>query len=637
MSQGDRRLAAIMFTDMVGYTALTQTNESNAMELLERHNQLVRPFFEKYHGNEVKTIGDSFLVEFGSALDALRCAVEIQSHLHQYNGSRADAQKISLRISIHLGDVIHRDGDVFGDAVNLSSRIQPLAEPGGVCISRQVYDQVHNKFELSIVSMGKRDLKNVSGPLEVYRVVMPWEGKVAPSQGGPEPRRVAVLPFSNLSPDPADEYFADGMTEELISTVSRIDGTEVISRTSVMQYKKSPKSIRQISGELEAGTVLEGSIRKAGNRLRVSVQMIDAVKDRHLWAESYDRNLDDVFAIQSDIAGRVAEALRARMAKETPRSAGETDNIEAYTSFLRAKQLLNEGTRAQLNDAVSLLEVAIAKDPNFSRAYSELARALRHQGMFGDYVTTMKRAEVVARKAIETGPESADAHAAMASIHSALDRFEAARAEVETAISLNPNLAGAHHLLGEINGAFGRLDEAVANQRKAYALDPISLYAGSLLSDTLRVAGRVEEAMQVLVRMNELYPNNTYVAQAMSACYIYQKDYPKAREVLESSARAHPESHELRVNLGYLAALEGRREEALERLREFEGDETTLHSNANLFINAALGRFDEAFAALDELARTHAWPFLIKSEPQLENLRKDPRFSEFCNKVGIPP
>ena len=637
MSQEERRLAAIVFTDMVGFAALTQRNESQSLQLLEKHNRLVRPIFAKHGGTEVKTIGDSFLIEFGSALDAIRCAVEIQTSLHEYNASTPDEWKITLRVGIHLGDVVHKGGDLFGDAVNISSRIEPLAEAGGVCISRQVYDQVHNKFELPIISMGERKLKNVNGLQEVYRVVMPWEGSVSSMQSGAEPLRVAVLPFSNLSPDPADEYFADGMTEELISTVSRIDGTEVISRTSVMQYKKSPKPIRQISGELDAGTILEGSIRKAGNRLRVNVQMIDAVKDRHLWAESYDRNLDDVFAIQTDIAGRVAEALRARMAKETSRSVGETDNIEAYTAFLRAKQLLNEGTKAQLNDAISLLEDAIAKDPNFSRAYSELARALRHQGMYGDYTATMKRAEEIARKAIETGPKSAEAHAAMASVHSALDRFEAARGEVETAITLNPNLSGALHLLGEINGAFGMLDEAVANQQKAYDLDPVSLYAGSMLSDTLRVAGRVEEALQVLARMNELYPNNSYVAQAMSACYIYQKDYQKAREVLETSILAHPENHELKANLGYIAALEGRREEALERLREFEGDDTILRSNAGLFINTALGRFDEAFAALDDLARTHAWPFLIKSEPQLENLHKDPRFSEFCRKVGIPP
>jgi len=637
MSLEERRLAAIVFTDMVGFTALAQRDESQSLQLLERHNRTVRPFFTKYHGTEVKTIGDSFLVEFGSALDAIRCAVEIQKSLHEYNVSTPDEWKITLRVGIHLGDVVHKDGDVFGDAVNISSRIEPLAEAGGVCISRQVYDQVQNKFELSIISMGQRSLKNVNGMLEVFRVVMPWEVKEGPMKRLAEPRRVAVLPFSNLSPDPADEYFADGMTEELITTVSRIDGTEVISRTSVMQYKKSPKPIRQISGELDAGTVLEGSIRKSGNRLRVSVQLIDAVKDRHLWAESYDRNLDDVFAIQSDIAGRVADALRARMAKETPRSLGDTDNIEAYTSFLRAKQLANEGKRTQLDDAVSLLKEAVAKDPNFSRAYSALALAIYHQGMHGDYTEAVNKAEEVAKKAIETCPESAEAHAAMGSIDNAMDRFDESRREVETAIRLNPNLSDAHNLLGIINGAFGRLDEAVASLQKAYALDPVSLYTGTVLADTLRVSGRVDEAMKILARMDELYPNNFFVAQAMAACYINQKDFQKARTALEKSLRADPENHEIKINFGFLAALEGRREEALQVLQEFEDEETTLGSNARLFINTALGNYDEAFAALDDLARTHAWPFLVKSESQLEGLHKDPRFSQFCRKVGIPP
>ena len=277
MSEGERRLAAIMFTDMVGYTALTQADESRAMELLERHNSIVRPYFANFHGREVKTIGDSFLVEFESALDALRCAVEVQSHLHDYNRTAGAGWKIALRVGVHLGDVIHRGGDVFGDAVNISSRIEPLADPEGICISRQVYDQVRNKFDLPLASLGEKTLKNVSVPAEVFKVMMPWDTRREP--GAPEARRVAVLPFSNLSPDPADEYFADGMTEEIISTVSRIEGAEVISRTSVMQYKKSPKPIRQISSELEAGTVLEGSIRKAGNRLRVNVQMIDAARD----------------------------------------------------------------------------------------------------------------------------------------------------------------------------------------------------------------------------------------------------------------------------------------------------------------------------------------------------------------------
>ena len=624
-----------MFTDMVGYTALTQSSEAGAMELLEKHNTLLRPMFSRFHGKEVKTVGDSFLVEFDSALDALSCAAEIQSELHEHNLRAASDGRIRLRIGIHLGDVIHKDGDVFGDAVNISSRIEPLAEPEGVCISRQVYDQVRNKFGLPLLSMGDRELKNVSVPVEVYCVQMPWDSPMGMS--GPESRRVAVLPFSNMSPDSADEFFADGMTEEIISTVSRIEGTEVISRTSVMQYKRSPKPIREISRELDVGTVLEGSVRKAGNRLRVTVQMIDAAKDRHLWAESYDRNFDDVFAIQSDIAGKVAEALKTRMARETPRSVGLTENADAYTDYLRAKQVANEGGEANTRKAISLLESALAKDPEFSKAYAELARSLRHMGMYEDYTSTTKKAEEMGRRAVATGPDVAEAHAAMAGVHIAMDRFDEAREELETAVRLNPNLSDAQSLLGEITGAFGRLDEAIAYYRKAYALDPVSPHAVILLSDVLRVSGRIDEAMSLLSRAKQLYPSNVHVSQGIAICHAESEDYVTARKILEEALRANPDEHDVQASIAIVDALEGKREEALEGVRGLSTDGWTTWVGARLVVNCVLGNLDEAFVALDELAQVHAWPFIVKSEPLLRPMQKDPRFADFCRKVGIPP
>jgi adenylate cyclase len=626
-----------MLTDMVGYTALTQTNESNAMELLERHNQLVRPFFLKYNGKEVKTIGDSFLVEFGSALDALRCAVEIQSHLHQYNGSSADEHKILLRIGVHLGDVIHRDGDVFGDAVNLSSRIQPLAEPEGVCISRQVYDAVHNKFELPIYSMGEQRLKNVNAPLEVYRVLMPWEKKEG-SLPSVESRRVAVLPFANLSPDPTDEYFADGMTEELISTVSRIDGTEVISRTSVMQYKKTPKPIREISKELDAGTVLEGSVRKAGNRLRVSVQMIDAARDTHVWAESYDRDLNDVFAIQTDIANRVASALKARLPTGTPASGGSTENLDAYTSYLRALQVSNEGSIESMKQAIALLESTVTMDPTFVRAYAKLAEMWRHCGIYEDYLSSMKKGEAAAAKALELGPDTADAHAAMATIDMGLDRFEGARTELEKAIAINPNLAEAHRLLGEVNGAFGNLDEAIEHFGRADALDPLTPINGILLSQVLRAAGRMDEALAIIDKKIAQHPNLPFAYEAKVELLVQGKDYGKASEVVEEGLRRAPGSPDLKVSRGIVSAYMGKRDGAESALSEMpEGLGQAARASARISIRTALGDLDEAFSALFEQAELHSWWYLVKCDPLYARLWSDPRFSEFCRKVGLPP
>jgi adenylate cyclase len=638
MSQGERRLAAIMFTDIVGYTAMTQSNESRAMALLDRHNSMLRPFFPRFNGREVKTSGDSFLVEFGSALDALRCAVEIQSHLHGYNLTAGPDERIRLRIGIHLGDVIHRDGDVFGDAVNISSRIEPLAEPGGVCISRQVYDQVRNKSDLQFVSQGERELKNVSVPTEVYSVVMPWNSKRGSEEATPEPRRVAVLPFSNMSPDPADEYFADGMTEELISTVSRIEGAEVISRTSVMQYKRTTKQIREISRELGVGTVLEGSVRKAGNRLRVTVQMIDAGRDRHVWAESYDRTMDDVFAIQSDIAERVAGALKARLPAEAAATAGPTQNLDAYTLYLRALQLYNELSEENLKRAVDLLESAVAADPKFVRAYAKLATSWALSVKYMDFTSALKKGEEAALKALELDPGSAEAHSAMAEIHLTFDRFEEARSELQKAVAINPNLARAHFELGTIEGAFGSLEEATAHLAKAESLDPMDTVIGFTLSQVLMASGKMQESLATIERLIALHPNLPFLYAAKAKHYVVTGDLSKAGAILSEELRRAPTDPDLIAINGVVLALTGRREDAERVLSNFPTSfGRTAQLGARVAIRTALGDLDDAFPALFELGETHLWWFLIKYDPLYSRLWDDPRFAEFCKRVGLPP
>jgi adenylate cyclase len=303
-----------MFTDMVGYTGLTQDDEEATVRLLEEHRALLRPVISRHGGREVKTMGDAFLVEFVSSLEALRCAVEIQGKIAERNV---------------------KGGDVFGDAVNIAARLEPLAEPGGICVSRQVFDLVGNKADARLERAGTVDLKNVKAPMEIYKVLLA-QGPGAPKLSGNLRKRVAVLPFDNFSPESGDEYFADGLTEELIGTLSKIRELSVISRTSVMQYKGKPKPISEIGRELNAGTILEGSVRKAGDRARVSIQMIDAVEDKHVWSENYDRDLKDIFSVQSDIAGKVAEALKVELLAAEKVVIGEapTKNAEANLLFL---------------------------------------------------------------------------------------------------------------------------------------------------------------------------------------------------------------------------------------------------------------------------------------------------------------
>src|SRR6266571_5899144 len=406
-----------MFTDLVGYTALGQRSESLALSVADDQRRLLRPIFKRYAGREVKTMGDAFLVEFSSALNAVKCACEIQKAAREFNSSLDEERRVHLRVGVHLGDIVESEGDISGDSVNVASRIESLADDGGVCITRQVYDQVQNKFELPLESLGARMLKNVKTPLEVYKIVMPWaQEKTVPATL--DKRRIAILPFANISANPADEYFADGMTEELIATMSRIGGLKVIARTSVMGYKGGQKKIGEVAKELEVGSILEGSVRKAGDRLRITVQLIDSLTSEHMWAESYARELKDVFAIQSEISKTVAEELKVQLLSQERAmiERKQTVNPEAYALYLKGRYYWNERTREDIDKAIKYFEHAIRIDPQFAPSYSGLADCY---SIITDYFwmaphRTSKVARDFSVKALELDNDLAEAHASLA-------------------------------------------------------------------------------------------------------------------------------------------------------------------------------------------------------------------------------
>jgi adenylate cyclase len=345
-----------MFTDMVGYTALGQRNESLSLALVEEQRRLIRPILSRHYGREVKTIGDAFLVEFPNALDAVRCSYDIQRAAHEFNISQSEENRIQLRVGVHLGDIVESNGDISGDAVNVASRIEPLAENGGVCVTRQVYENVQHKFSVPLVSIGTKNLKNVIAPMEVYKMEMPWNAEIPAAASKLDKKRIAVLPFSNLSSDPEEGYFADGMTEEIITSLSGVKQLTVIARTSVMGYKGTTKKAKEIGKELDVGSMLEGSVRKAGTRVRITAQLIETTSEGHLWAQNYDRQLEDVFAIQSEIAEKVAGELKIRLVEDELRVIEKkpTENTEAYTYYLRGRELLRQRTEPSLRQALEI-------------------------------------------------------------------------------------------------------------------------------------------------------------------------------------------------------------------------------------------------------------------------------------------
>ena len=614
---------------------MAQANESLALELLEEHRRLIRPLFPVHGGSEVKTIGDAFLVEFKSALEALLCSVEIQKKMQERNSSAGPGRRLELRIGIHLGDVVHEGGDVYGDAVNVASRIEPLAMPGGICISQQVFDNVRNKTNLTLTRLGDVELKNVELPTGVYRIEMASPGILAQTSAPRE--RLAVLPFLNISPDPNDEFFADGLTEELISKLSEVKGLKVIARTSVMNYKRKEKNVSEIGRELGVGSIIEGSVRKAGNKIRVSVQLIDSKTEEHLWASNYDKQLDDIFAIQSDVASKVAESVSAGL---MPPKVKETKDVEAYTLYLRGVQLFHDRDEPSVREALDLFTKAAARDPTFARAYAGIS--LVHQTLCSlgvdDWDSVSNKAEPAALKAVQLDPNLAEAHAAMSGVGYLLDRFDQAASEAAEAVRLNPNLADAHLTLGIVRASKGDLEGSVEALEKAYELDPLSIRTGGFLAMVSLTSGNRQRAKEIRERMLELDPENPRALAGLAEYYMAVGDFDRAEELLVRGKAVQDEDPIVRLDEGVLHALRGERAEAEEHLNEIESMKVeTARLYGRLFINAALGNMDAAFATLDRQAELHSWPFLIGALPIFEELRKDPRYREFEKKVGLAP
>jgi adenylate cyclase len=368
-----RKLAAIMFTDMVGYSALAERNEELALELLEEHRRLLRSIFPKHRGSEIKTIGDGFLTEFSSALAAVQCGIEIQEMIAKRNSLNPSQGNFQVRIGIHAGDVIRRDDDVIGDGVNIAARIEPLAEAGGICISQQVFDQVQNRVGKSLKRIGPVKLKNMTRPLEVYCVVCegaaPGPPGLTPDNKSSETQKsIAVLPFVSMSSDPENEYLSDGLTEDLTMAFSRLKGLRVPARTSCFAFKGKNEDIRRIGQQLNVKTILEGSVRKAGERVRITAQLINVADGDHLWAQTFDRQLQDVFAIQDDITRAIVRALEMQLIGAGDQSVTKhgTYNTEAYQLYLQARYHFYKFTGEGFRRCIECCKKALEIEPGYA-------------------------------------------------------------------------------------------------------------------------------------------------------------------------------------------------------------------------------------------------------------------------------
>ncbi|MBI3859122.1 MAG: tetratricopeptide repeat protein [Thaumarchaeota archaeon] len=641
MSQGQRRLAAIMFTDMVGYTALGQRNESLSLTLVEEQRKLLRPIFARHNGREIKTIGDSFLVEFTNALEAVRCAYDIQRATREFNVSMPEDRRVHLRVGLHLGDVVETEGDISGDAVNLASRIEPLAEDGGVCLTQQVFDHIQNKFELPLESLGAKTLKNVITPMEVYRMVMPWENEVH-SRSALDSRRVAILPFASMSPDPNDSFFADGITEEVISTISNVGGLSVISRTSVMSYRGTNKKLKEIGRELEVGSILEGSFRKAGNRIRITAQLIDVDTDSHRWAQSYDREFDNIFAIQSDIAKRIADSLSVEIVDKEARriETKATGNIEAYTLYLKGRHYWNERTKTGVSRAVAYLEKSIELDPAFALGYAGLAEChfVLAANSMAERASSYRAARDYAEQAIRLDEGLASPHATLGGILRSYD-YDPLKAETEfkKALELDINDATAHQWYSHLLITQRRWNEAYQEILTAVRLDPLSPKIKSSLGDFFSLKREYGKAIAVLKEVIEANPQFAQAFSSLAVNYAYTNSYEEAKRAIRTYADLSDDKASFKYFYAQLFAEMGNMGEARKWVKEAEALPTESISPYLLgLVYLALGETDRAFDLFDTafVDREYFLPF-ITVEPEFDLHRSNPRYLSLVTRLGL--
>jgi len=517
----ERRLTAILAADVAGYSRLMGADEEGTLAALKTlRREVVDPKTKEHRGRIVNTTGDGLLSEFASVVDAVRCAVEVQREMAARNAGMHAERRIDLRIGINLSDIIIDDNDIFGDGVNIAARLEALAEPGGICVSRMVRDQVRDKLAIAFEDMGEQQVKNIARPVRAYRAVLAERAErpsIVSDTAAPRPLpdrpSIAVLPFNNVSGDPEQEYFVDGITEDIITALSKWRWFLVISRNSTFAYKGKSVDLKEVGRDLGVRYVLEGSMRRAGQRVRISSQLIDIATGTHLWAERYDRDLADIFAVQDDITSRVAAAIEPALSRAEGQRviAKRPEHMGAWDYCQRGFWYVHKGTRSET--AYGLFERALALDPNLADAHLGLARALIVQWNYGsveDFAPFVRQARESARRAAALDRENPQVQYVLAQTSLWAADVRAAIEHASHAIELNENFALGHFYLGIALSLDGRHEEALKAIETGWRLSPRDPRASTWLANKARVLyhlTRYEEAIETALSARRIQPH----------------------------------------------------------------------------------------------------------------------------------
>jgi TolB-like protein/class 3 adenylate cyclase len=597
----ERKLAAILAADVAGYSRLMGEDEAGTRSRFNAHlHELIEPAIASHRGRIVKTTGDALLVEFASVVDAVQCAVDIQKGMAERNADEPDDRRMEFRIGVNLGDVIIEGDDIHGDGVNVTARLEGMSEPGGICISGGAYEQVRNKVSIGFEDIGLQEVKNIAEPVQAYKIIPdagdrdlaipPLQHKTARTSvliagvalilgaglgtvwfvSQPAPPRetvaakeetektpmqaetsahspadkpsIAVLPFINMSEDKEQEYFADGMTEDLLTDLSKISTLTVISRTSTFAYKGKSSDVRAVAKELGASHVVEGSVRKAGGRVRITAQLIDAASGTHVWAERYDRELKDIFALQDEVRSKIISALSLKLTPDEKQRIAKrsTDNLEAYDLYMRGREQESFFNKDAFVAARRFYEQAVTLDPNFAEAYAHLAQIHTLNGQFGwvdNIEAADQRALKLAEKAIQVGPNVPFVRFSLSRILSreSVGQHDRAIVEAEKAIELDPNYADAYAYLGLL-----------------YA------YTGN--------AARTFAPIKNAMRINPNFP--FWYHYEFGVAHYFLNDYPAAVERMEKAIERNPTVIFVRLGLAAALAMAGRQDDAEWQIEE---------------------------------------------------------------------
>jgi adenylate cyclase len=697
-----RKLAAIMFTDMVGYSALAQRDDQLALELLEEHRRLLREILPRFHGTEIKTIGDAFLVEFGSALEAAQCAIEIQRTLAKRNTDVTPDRRIQLKIGIHIGDVIHRDGDVYGDGVNIASRIEQLAGAGGICVSMDVERQIRNALEARFEKFGSADLKNIKLPMELFRIVLPWqdgaedERKASrPSKKSamllvaaaivlvglffgwwllqrsgqnhqraasalpaalaiaPDQKSVAVLAFVNLSDEKGSEYFSDGISEELLTVLQKIPGLRVAARTSAFSFKGKNATAQEIGQKLGVAHLVDGSVRKSGDSVRIAARLTRADTGEELWSENYTRDLKDVFAVQTELAQTIVGQLRGQLtdgaadpaakaviqAEVQAAEKGGTKNVDAHQYYLQGRFYANRHSERSAGEALTAYQRAVELDPAFALAWAGLAQTHAWYCGFSTeagrkgFDAHLASARDAAARALALEPNLPEALLARALIEFNFDfNWNAAAQTVNKGLALAPADPNILIAAANLEMARGDSDRAIELFRRAVDLDPVNAQARTFLAFNLAETKRFAEAHAEFPRVVELNPAAPWAHAGLGLAYLLENKFEEA--ATESQAEAGEWARLLIVSCARWG--QKRVQESDSALAELTANDSETAAYQIAEVYAYRGDKDRAFEWL-ERARRQRDPGLtaLRRDPLLPNLYNDPRWNAFLHTMGL--